>query len=192
MATVRHLGLLPRGLCYTQTELPPPYPNTVAAPSTNWVWPKLTKHEATAAIWKVAQWGCSRDIVPGTNADNTQILSSEKDLVCAFTYFGAFSVTSVSDSILSVILSTGGWSSFTKYFYDGSYYAIAIRAVWGSPPQFADQNTVINNGNLNFTVTVNDISTDFFPIKYWPYDPNDGGGPIYDSATGKQLRPFPS
>ena len=26
---------------------------------------------------------------------------------------------------------------------------------------------------------------------YWPYDPGDGGGPIYDSATGAQLRPFP-
>lgn len=29
-------------------------------------------------------------------------------------------------------------------------------------------------------------------IEYWPYDPGDGGGPIYDTTTGKQLRPFPS
>jgi hypothetical protein len=28
--------------------------------------------------------------------------------------------------------------------------------------------------------------------EYWPYDPGDGGGPIYDSATGAQLRPFPA
>jgi hypothetical protein len=28
-------------------------------------------------------------------------------------------------------------------------------------------------------------------VEYWPYDPGDGGGPIYDSATGAQLRPFP-
>jgi hypothetical protein len=27
---------------------------------------------------------------------------------------------------------------------------------------------------------------------YWPYDPNDGGGPIYDNTTGEQLRPFPA
>jgi hypothetical protein len=26
------------------------------------------------------------------------------------------------------------------------------------------------------------------PIEYWPYDPNDGGGPIYDSTTGEKLR----
>jgi hypothetical protein len=29
-------------------------------------------------------------------------------------------------------------------------------------------------------------------IEYWPYDPNDGLGPIYDSTTGEQLRPFPN
>lgn len=27
--------------------------------------------------------------------------------------------------------------------------------------------------------------------EYWPYDPEDGGGPIYDIATGNQLRAFP-
>jgi hypothetical protein len=30
------------------------------------------------------------------------------------------------------------------------------------------------------------------PAEYWPYDPGDGLGPIYDSATGAQLRPFPA
>ena len=28
-------------------------------------------------------------------------------------------------------------------------------------------------------------------VEYWPYDPGDGGGPIYDSTTGAQLRGFP-
>ena len=32
----------------------------------------------------------------------------------------------------------------------------------------------------------------FRAIEYWPYDPNDGLGPIYDSTTGEQLRPFPA
>jgi len=27
------------------------------------------------------------------------------------------------------------------------------------------------------------------PIEWWPYDPLDGGGPIYDSVTGAVLRP---
>lgn len=28
-------------------------------------------------------------------------------------------------------------------------------------------------------------------VEYWPYDPEDGGGPIYDTVTGAQLRAFP-
>jgi hypothetical protein len=28
--------------------------------------------------------------------------------------------------------------------------------------------------------------------EYWEYNPNDGGGPIYDSQTGEQLREFPN
>jgi len=30
------------------------------------------------------------------------------------------------------------------------------------------------------------------PKSYFPYDPNDGGGPIYDSETGERLRSFSS
>lgn len=30
------------------------------------------------------------------------------------------------------------------------------------------------------------------PEEYFAYDPNDGMGPIYDTTTGEQLRPFPA
>ena len=39
---------------------------------------------------------------------------------------------------------------------------------------------------------VNSVSGTLTATEYWPYDPNDGLGPIYDTATGKQLRPFPN
>jgi hypothetical protein len=39
--------------------------------------------------------------------------------------------------------------------------------------------------------TVGDFSHTIAATEYWPYDPGDGGGPIYDSTTGAQLRPFP-
>jgi hypothetical protein len=35
-------------------------------------------------------------------------------------------------------------------------------------------------------------SVDISIAEYWPYDPNDGAGPIYNTATGKQLRPSPA
>jgi hypothetical protein len=28
--------------------------------------------------------------------------------------------------------------------------------------------------------------------EYWPYDPGDGLGPVYDTTTGAQLRAFPA
>lgn len=37
-----------------------------------------------------------------------------------------------------------------------------------------------------------DIQINLEATEYWPYDPNDGGGPIYDKTTGQQLRPFPA
>ena len=46
---------------------------------------------------------------------------------------------------------------------------------------FADSLYVITSLEATLTAT-----------KYWPYDPNDGLGPIYDSTTGAQLRGFPS
>ena len=46
---------------------------------------------------------------------------------------------------------------------------------------FSESLYVITSLNATLTAT-----------EYWPYDPNDGKGPIYDSASGAQLRGFPS
>ena len=48
----------------------------------------------------------------------------------------------------------------------------------------ADSN--FGTGNPHPLVTTMSIDAE----EYWPYDPNDGGGPIYSSATGAQLRDF--
>jgi hypothetical protein len=40
--------------------------------------------------------------------------------------------------------------------------------------------------------TTLEVSMSVDALEYWPYDPNDGLGPIYDSATGEQLRGFPA
>ena len=39
------------------------------------------------------------------------------------------------------------------------------------------------NASTNLTITASE---------FFDYDPGDGGGPIYDSTTGVQLRPFPN
>ena len=46
-----------------------------------------------------------------------------------------------------------------------------------------EDDTLYDLTNMDATLTA---------TEYWPYDPGDGKGPIYDSATGEQLRGFPS
>jgi len=46
-----------------------------------------------------------------------------------------------------------------------------------------DFETLYDLTNMDATLTA---------TEYWPYDPGNGKGPIYDSATGEQLRGFPS
>jgi hypothetical protein len=40
------------------------------------------------------------------------------------------------------------------------------------------------------SIVLDPPAANFEIFEYWPYDPGDGGGPIYDSATGAQLREF--
>jgi hypothetical protein len=67
----------------------------------------------------------------------------------------------------------------------GSYGAFNLTLLGNTYvcPIFA-QNSI---GQTDLSVIV-----DFSAQEYWPYDPEDGLGPIYDSATGAQLRDFPA
>jgi hypothetical protein len=49
------------------------------------------------------------------------------------------------------------------------------------------------NGPFSETLyVITSLNATLTATEYWPYDPGDGGGPIYNSATGAQLRGFPS
>lgn len=69
--------------------------------------------------------------------------------------------------------------------------------------QFGEQEIVLLEDTysipLYFSETVDEVDgSEFFYAggisvhEYWEYDPKDGGGPIYDKQTGKQIRAFPS
>jgi hypothetical protein len=44
----------------------------------------------------------------------------------------------------------------------------------------------------SITARVSSVSGTLNAIEYWPYDPGDGLGPVYDTTTGAQLRAFPA
>ena len=50
--------------------------------------------------------------------------------------------------------------------------------------------TQFDEASIGYTPTLSNVVVE--PHEYWPYDPGDGLGPIYDSTTGAQLRAFPS
>jgi len=55
----------------------------------------------------------------------------------------------------------------------------------GAPFLYGSTSTPGTSFSISGTITIT-------ASEYWPYDPGDGLGPIYDSATGAQLRGFPS
>jgi hypothetical protein len=68
--------------------------------------------------------------------------------------------------------------TFTYKFLGKTYTAPIV----ARPISFGSSRTPVNV-SAQFTLEA---------TEYWPYDPGDGGGPIYDSSTGEQLRNFPS
>jgi hypothetical protein len=68
--------------------------------------------------------------------------------------------------------------TFTYKFLGKTYTAPIV----ARPITFGSSRTPVNV-SAQFTLEA---------TEYWPYDPGDGLGPIYDSVTGAQLREFPA
>jgi hypothetical protein len=74
----------------------------------------------------------------------------------------------------------------------------ALEAYFNYPPITVNVTDVLASSSYGFAKSFNETSItwtgsiNITASEYWPYDPNDGLGPIYDSATGEQLRPFPA
>ena len=87
-------------------------------------------------------------------------------------------------------------------FADKTFYFVMIGTALAPVPcgggegrlEFGDSCNP-DNGELEFNpdaVRVTVVSGILTAAEYWPYDPGDGLGPIYDATTGAQLRAFPA
>ncbi|MGA1235079.1 MAG: hypothetical protein ACO3VR_14265 [Lutimaribacter sp.] len=220
MAAVRHLGLFPWCVPVGQTAMYSrlsersgiDYSNTPIQPTGGGsFWPiSLSLNQLVLLWWRVKT-------LKHTNIDGTQRTmqvvpnaNDEKDLMC----FGDFPVAPeiTGDDYLLFI----DWE-FTYFEANIQRFWVAIGLVF----YFFDEDTnteqvgqysygpqggipdAIFGGNIDFLGTPFPLgyppqtNTSFAAgtvsvEEYWPYDPGDGLGPIYDSATGAQLRAFPS
>jgi hypothetical protein len=211
MASVRHLGLFP--FCIVNE-----YPEDISAE----VFPIGVELERVIKwFWRVKKWKAvytiddySNEVIFWNNSVSTFVLNpggdnywetlnpeSEKDLVCK---------KRTNYNIYFTDSAPLGFSSFAFHMFgsvvrqgDLYYPVFDCNAFYGT-------NGIVTNSaiffgdlipiNIDFdgiTVPAFLLNTDSGSLsisihEYWPYDPGDGGGPIYNSATGAQLRAFPS
>ena len=218
MATVRHLGLLP--FCFSFSEEPEiiatfgnrtPYPVGLDVKTLlRWYW--LVKRWTVSATVSGLKFGGD----PATDSIETTFfngntlspeLTVESQLVCRRSVFfsnetesSLFFIELFSDvqkqenldfpdlslyfPFLSFSFSGLGGGIGTAFVEGGDYFSggsIVMDGITSPSYLFNASGSTVSDGAITIT-----------PSEYWPYDPGDGGGPIYDSATGEQLRGFPS
>ena len=213
MASVRHLGLFP--WCIPTVEANPPfslYPVSAGNDSDvslKWYWRvKTWRFVGTATIGSAS---VSQNTLMSNNAayeDGVYIVpqpENEKGLVCAQgtraihnrfadDEFGFYLYDAIADP-RGIFFSGNFYPSVIAYITCGG---VLFSSASDTTPPPATFGTATIDG-LSFSLTTGGTLTPGYSAsititaeEYWPYDPGDGGGPIYDSATGAQLRPFPS
>lgn len=137
------------------------------------------------------------------NPITTKKYETEKDLVCAGVvydevekkqyrpqwdhFFGTILGGNVIDSFIKIgpnfemFFDQDGAYPFTttEGNYECGSIVLTMNSLSFSIPMFSQESQATISGTLEAT-------------EYWTYDPGDGGGPIYDSTTGAQLRAFPA
>lgn len=152
--------------------------------------------EAMDAYWRVKTWQFA---VTGGTLDSytTDFTGTERNLVCSGILHQA------SGTITSLYPIEDNWeidagpfedSKFVKT--DGSQLYLRIFGGFGAFTLFGEDGSNTSKGRtayLEFTFSAPDLDFEVVvtPDEWHEYDPGDGGGPIYDSETGDQLRGFP-
>jgi hypothetical protein len=207
MATVRHLGLFPFCILDPAND-----------PNSSLVQMEMSVDLGLYFWWRVKKWtvdSASLTIIP-EEGDPESIpivtgemtielpaggIASEKELVCpkqkqfavgnTFNQVGVifriFPRANQSGDLIKMDIDVRASIQTTTYFYGNGGEAA---------PHIVGTGTItVQDRNLIFPIGGDFEGTGSLAIsatEYWPYDPGDGGGPIYDSVTGAQLRDFPS
>ena len=213
MATVRHLGLLPFCFSFSATNggygsgtlgASSPYPIGLDVKTLlRWYW--LVKRWTVSATltgtgFRGVPVSTSEEVTFFNGNNYSPELTTEKQLVCRRSVFypgdteSPFVLQMFNEGVQEVeelyypSLSLGYTNG--AGFIGTSLVEPAGSSVSGGtimmdgltlPSWLYGQFAPITSGSITITAS-----------EYWPYDPRDGGGPIYDSATGEQLRGFPS
>lgn len=204
MATVRHLGLLP--FCIgsgdpSQQDFPHLYNiGLTARQLVEWFWRIKSWRLDIDAFINESERFIRSDIVPVAYLDGNvepMDLINERDIVC----LNAGTAFSVEKCYPELLVQSGKCFGFGLFVSGGGFFPNLLRhddlfypaiAVNFFEPINLSSAYDTNTGTISAQVDPDPGAMSITPHEWWPYDPNDGGGPIYDSTTGAQLRSFPS
>ena len=165
--------------------------------------------EAMDYVWRVKRWGYTWETATEQDRSFTPTsVDTEKDFVCGprlikngvfvlYLFGRYFSATNAQADTL-VAFSWLPLSSLNVYYFelDGLYLPNMIfQGSWPSTFQRVDYLTFegeykwLQFDGISFVEKKEKFL--MFPEEWWPYDPEDGGGPIYNTSTGQQIRSFP-
>ena len=184
--------------------------NTIISPF------RVSVEEALAAYWRVKFWRVEfiqsyiGEEIPPPEPDLEPSLPSEKSLVCGraeaspipdadefypFRQTLVFNSWNNGDPIQRPILINTEEEYFLNIIISGfsqtDRSSVAVTKLeaplsWRLEGNVFFQGLEEPEGDFVGTSIV-----EIKPRQWWPYDPGDGDGPIYDEDTGEQLRPFP-
>lgn len=193
MATVRHIGLFP--FCPLENDDP------VGA---NTHYPIGVELEtAMRWYWRVKTWSVTGSITKTATETVTGQMTvqavSEKELVCNGGIFDSLDNAGTTAALLFFL---------SIHKRDDLFYpelVVELVGATSSPILHTLEDGAGTSPVSGNFVTFDGIAVPCFrgngataasltiaPYQYHAYDPGDGAGPIYDSTTGAQLRPFPN
>jgi hypothetical protein len=214
MATVTHLGLLP--FCFSfsaanggygsgSLENYSPYPIGLNIETLlRWYW--LVKRWTVSASLTGTGFGgvpisTSFEVTFFNGNKDVPELTTEKQLVCGRNVVYPGDTEPGEEIPFALLMFDEGVQKVDEVYYPSLYlsYTNGAGLIGTSLVEQPDQvsgGTITMDGLelpsllYGYFAPITSGSITVTPSEYWPYDPGDGGGPIYDSATGAQLREF--
>jgi hypothetical protein len=204
MASVRNFGLFP--WCYD--------PEAVDTPNyINFKGTQITEL-AVPMWWRVKKWSMDVTVNYGGSPPNiatgnfimdvSESLSgspqTEADLLClGSSHTWTFELNITNSPFFQTTLDVDIGPILLWYFEsDGATSNLVINPIDTSGQSVSGELKILFL-NKQFTTDIYSadnalvsVDSTITAIEYWPYDPQDGGGPIYNSSTGAQIRPFPN
>ena len=204
MASVRHLGLFPFACVEQAPVLSPEIPD---------LYQPMSLEQLMALFWIVKVWRASvtsGGVPPFTGQANLSRLqytiNKETDLICVgadnpfvFTSYdpvwggGSFTLGGIVDGESGTIKRTGA-IYYPVFSAGASDFDIYTAGLYSLPLTGTTTLDLGAFGTLEWGAYggTSPVTIEIKAIEFWPYDPNDGLGPIYNSATGAQIRTFPA